>query len=39
MGFISYPVIKLLAGRGREVPPLIYVLGAVFVARYVFLRL
>lgn len=31
LGFISYPVIKLLAGRGREVSWLVYVLGAVFV--------
>jgi AGZA family xanthine/uracil permease-like MFS transporter len=31
LGFIAYPLIKLLAGRGREVSWLVYVLGAVFV--------
>jgi AGZA family xanthine/uracil permease-like MFS transporter len=36
-GFIVYPILKLLSGRGREVSILTYVLGAVFVARYVFL--
>ncbi len=37
IGFISYPVLKLAAGKGREVSPLVYVLAAVFVLRYVFL--
>lgn len=37
-GFISYPLIKLLAGRGREVHPLSYVLCAIFIARYIFLQ-
>ncbi|HEX6747902.1 MAG TPA: NCS2 family permease [Longimicrobium sp.] len=37
LGFITYPVIKLLAGRGREVSPLVYVLAALFVARYWYL--
>ncbi|MBD3237754.1 MAG: NCS2 family permease [Candidatus Eisenbacteria bacterium] len=37
MGFISYPLIRLLAGRGREVPRLIYILAALFLARYIFL--
>lgn len=36
-GFISYPALKLLAGRGREASVLVYVLGLLFVARYVFL--
>jgi len=31
LGFIAYPLLKLLAGRGREVSWLVYVLGAVFV--------
>jgi adenine/guanine/hypoxanthine permease len=35
LGFIAYPVTKLLAGRGREVPWLVYVLAALFAARYV----
>jgi adenine/guanine/hypoxanthine permease len=37
LGFISYPLIKLLAGRGREVSPLVYVLAGLFVLRYVYL--
>ena len=36
-GFISYPLLKLLSGRPREASPLVYVLGALFAARYVFL--
>ena len=31
IGFVSYPVIKLLTGRGREVPVAMYVLAGVFV--------
>jgi AGZA family xanthine/uracil permease-like MFS transporter len=37
LGFISYPVVMLVAGRGREVSPLAYVLAGLFVARLVFL--
>jgi AGZA family xanthine/uracil permease-like MFS transporter len=37
MGFVSYPALKVLAGRGREVPWLIYALGAMFLARYILL--
>lgn len=37
LGFVSYPVLKVLAGRGREVSPLVYVLAALFVARYAYL--
>jgi AGZA family xanthine/uracil permease-like MFS transporter len=33
-GFISYPLIKLLAGRGREASTLVYLLGVLFVLRY-----
>lgn len=36
-GFISYAVIKLIAGRGRETPIAIYVLALVFVAKFVWL--
>jgi AGZA family xanthine/uracil permease-like MFS transporter len=36
-GFIAYPVLKLLAGRAREVSILVYALGAVFVLRYALL--
>jgi AGZA family xanthine/uracil permease-like MFS transporter len=37
LGFIFYPLLKLLAGRGREVSPLVYVLAVVFVLRYAYL--
>lgn len=37
LGFVSYPLIKVIAGRGREVPPLVYVLAALFVLRYAYL--
>jgi AGZA family xanthine/uracil permease-like MFS transporter len=33
-GFVSYPLIKLLAGRGREVSPLLWVLAVASVLRY-----
>jgi AGZA family xanthine/uracil permease-like MFS transporter len=36
-GFISYPVLKLLTGRWREASPLAYVLGLLFVLRYLLL--
>jgi AGZA family xanthine/uracil permease-like MFS transporter len=36
-GFIVYPVFKLLAGRARDVSVLMYILGALFLARYLFL--
>jgi len=31
LGFISYPVIKLFAGRGREVPVAMYVIAAALI--------
>ncbi len=37
-GFISYPLIKLLTGRGREVKPLLHVLAALFVLYYIFFQ-
>jgi AGZA family xanthine/uracil permease-like MFS transporter len=37
LGFIAYPAIKLLAGRGREASPLMYGLGLLFALRYLFL--
>jgi AGZA family xanthine/uracil permease-like MFS transporter len=38
IGFISYPLIKLLAGRGREVRPLLYILAALFILYYIFFQ-
>jgi AGZA family xanthine/uracil permease-like MFS transporter len=36
-GFIVYPAIKLLTGRPREASLLVYVLGLLFLARYLFI--
>lgn len=33
-GFISYPVVKLIAGKGREVHWLVYVLAVLFALRF-----
>jgi len=33
---VTYPILKLLAGKGREVSPVIYVVALLFVLRYVF---
>ena len=38
LGFISYPIIKLLSGRGREVGVLMYGLAAVLVCYFLFVR-
>lgn len=37
LGFIFYPLMKLLTGRAREASPLVYVLAALFVLRYIYL--
>src|SRR5438093_6406102 len=37
-GLIAYVVLKLSAGRRREVHPIIYVFAALFLGRYIFLR-
>jgi len=37
LGFIIYPLVKLFTGRGKEVNALVYVLGAVFVAYFLWL--
>jgi AGZA family xanthine/uracil permease-like MFS transporter len=36
-GVISYAAIKLLSGRGKEVDPLLYLVAALLIARYVWL--
>jgi AGZA family xanthine/uracil permease-like MFS transporter len=38
LGFIAYPVIKLLSGRGRETGWLAYLLAVVLVLYFVFVR-
>jgi len=37
LGFIFYPLLKVLTGRWREASPLVYVLAALFILRYVYL--
>jgi AGZA family xanthine/uracil permease-like MFS transporter len=36
VGFISYPLIKLLSGKGKGISPVVYVIAVLFIARYVF---
>ncbi|MFA6028216.1 MAG: NCS2 family permease [Elusimicrobiota bacterium] len=36
-GFISYPALKAAAGKGKDVPPLLWGLAALFLLRYAFL--
>ncbi|HEY0845703.1 MAG TPA: NCS2 family permease [Noviherbaspirillum sp.] len=36
-GFISYAGLKLLTGRAREVPVIVWIIAAIFVFRYVYL--
>lgn len=38
LGFVSYPVIKLLSGKAKEVKWLIIVLAAVLMAYFIFVR-
>ena len=38
LGFISYPVVKLIAGKGREVHWLVYALAVLFALRFAFLN-
>lgn len=38
IGFITYPLVKLFAGKGRDVHPAIYVTAALLFAYAVFLR-
>jgi adenine/guanine/hypoxanthine permease len=37
LGFVAYPVVKLIAGRGGEVSPLVYGVAALFLLRYAYL--
>ncbi len=38
LGFIAYPIIKLLAGQGREVKWLMYVIAVVLAAYFILVR-
>jgi len=37
-GVLSYTLLKIVSGRGREVHPLLGVFAALFLLRYIFLR-
>jgi len=36
-GFVLYPLLKLVAGEWKQVHPIVYLLGIVFVLRFIFL--
>jgi AGZA family xanthine/uracil permease-like MFS transporter len=36
LGVLSYAVIKLVSGRGREVSPVMYVLAVLFIIRFIY---
>lgn len=36
LGFITYPVIKLVSGKGKEVHPIIYIFGVIFLIQMIF---
>lgn len=36
VGFITYPLLKLVSGKGREVHPIIYVFGVIFTIQMIF---
>jgi AGZA family xanthine/uracil permease-like MFS transporter len=36
-GCVSFPLIKLLSGRGKEAHPIMYVIAVAFLLRYIFL--
>lgn len=37
VGFIVYPLAKIFNGKWREVHPIVYVLGVIFILRFIFL--
>jgi len=37
IGFVSYPIIKLLSGKGKDVHWIMYTLGILFILRFAFL--
>lgn len=36
VGFITYPILKLVNGKGKEVHPILYVFGVIFLIQMVF---
>ncbi len=39
MGFIAYPIIKLLSGKGRDLHWILYVIAGIFISRYIFIHI
>jgi AGZA family xanthine/uracil permease-like MFS transporter len=37
LGFIFYPLVKLLAGKAKEVKPTVWVLAVIFILRFIYL--
>ena len=37
LGLISYTVVKIAAGKFREIKPLVWILTVLFILRYVYL--
>ena len=37
LGFITYPLLKLLKGKGKEVHPLLYIFAVLFIIQMIFL--
>ncbi len=38
LGFIFFPIIKVFTGRSKEVHPLVYTLGALFILYFIFIE-
>lgn len=38
-GFITYPILKIASGRMKEISWLVYLLGILFLLKYIFLRI
>ncbi len=38
LGFIFFPIIKIFTGRSKEVHPLVYTLGALFILYFIFIE-
>jgi len=36
VGFITYPFLKLVAGKGKEVHPMLYIFGVIFILQMIF---
>ena len=36
VGFITYPLLKLVSGRGKEVHPIVYVFGVIFILQMIY---